>query len=558
MNNGRIDCFLIGNNQMNFEEYERQVRSMGEKSGAYRDLNLNFIRVNNRACTLMDIFNLNYIPGNDSMGKMGFGNNFSATIAYLGTFLNKRGLSFDYVNSFQDEKEYLAKKLLEGSIDVVAITTTLYISILPIVEIINFIRKYNKSVKIIIGGPFIATQMKVQEELPLQYLFDKLNADFYINSPQGEAALARIIHALKNKGMFYHIPNIVFRQDGQYIVNENVPEDNLLEENTVNWGLFESRLTKLAPVRTAISCPFSCAFCGFPQHAGKYQSISVDAISKELKQISSLHAVSSINFIDDTFNFPPARFKEILKMLIREKIKFKWNSHFRCQFADEEVIALMKESGCEGVFLGIESGSQQILNNMNKHSSIEDYIKGIELLKNYEIITYASFIIGFPGETKDTVNETIGFIEETKPDFFRTQLWYYDLITPISKYKDKYGIRNSQFEWAHNTMDAAEASDLIEQNFLNIRHSIWLPQNDFDYPGIFNLLNRGWSLERIKDFISVFNEGVKEKLPSSHNKNTSLLVLEKLQSICTYQKSSDCINVLEPSKSGSLRADFNF
>lgn len=83
------------------------------------------------------------------------------------------------------------------------------------------------------------------------------------------------------------------------------------------------------------------------------------------------------------------------------------------------------------------------LNNMNKSADIDKYKEGIKLLKENGIVTMASFIIGFPGETYETVKDTINFIEETQPDFYRAQLWYCEPITPIWNKKDKYGIKGA-------------------------------------------------------------------------------------------------------------------
>lgn len=139
-----IDCLLIGHNEMKFEEYEKTIQSMGLQSGAYKDLNLNFIQYNNRKYTASEIFNLFYYNNaifDAGMGPMNLGNIFSATIAYLGTFIHRRGFSFDYINSFQNEKEKLAELLKNSDIDTIAITTTLYVSVFPIMEILSFVRK---------------------------------------------------------------------------------------------------------------------------------------------------------------------------------------------------------------------------------------------------------------------------------------------------------------------------------------------------------------------------------------------------------------------------------
>ena len=217
--------------------------------------------------------------------------------------------------------------------------------------------------------------------------------------------------------------------------------------------------------------------------------------------------------------------------MIRKKYTFKWHSYFRCQFADEEMIELMKESGCEGVFLGIESGSQRILNNMHKLVKIEDYYRGHRLLNDYNILTFDSFIVGFPGETQETVNETLQFIEELHPTFYRAQLWYCEPITPIWQSREKYGILGSQFEWEHNTMKAYEGSDWIEYLLLNVKNSIWLPQYNFDFVNIFHLLRRDMSLEEIKKMIYLFSKGLQEKIINPNSREISFDIMKQLKDI---------------------------
>ena len=82
----------------------------------------------------------------------------------------------------------------------------------------------------------------------------------------------------------------------------------------------------------------------------------------------------------------------------------------------------MAQSGCKGVFLGIESGSPHILKLMTKAATIEKYADGMKLLRQYDILTFGSFIVGFPGETSETVKETADFIKENKPDYWRADI----------------------------------------------------------------------------------------------------------------------------------------
>jgi radical SAM PhpK family P-methyltransferase len=533
--NKKIDCFLIGHNEMDFAEYEKSVRMMGEKSGAYQDLYLNFLWIDNKPYHAVDIFNLSCHHGDppkDNMPPLTMGETFSAAIAYLGTYLNKHGLTFDYVNSFQDEKKELAGKLEQENIVSIAIITTLYVSALPIMEIINFLRKHNRTAKIIIGGPFVSTQIRTHDPMVTDYLFKSIDSDFYVNSSQGEAALVKIINALKNGSNLEKIDNIYFKSEGKYVAAGVTEENNRLSENTVKWDLFADKIGTYLNVRTSISCPFSCAFCGFPQHAGKFQTVPPGQVEEELNAIDKIKRIKSINFIDDTFNVPKERYKEILRIMIKNKYHFKWHSHFRCQYADRETIELMKESGCEGVFLGIESGSDQILKNMNKATTVKEYLKGITLLKEFDIPVFGSFIVGFPGETHQTVNDTIQFIKESRLDFFRASLWYAEPITPIWKEKEKYGIKGSHFEWSHKTMDSQTAYALIKEIFLGIENPIWIPQYNFDFFEIFQLINRGMGIDEVKRFLNTFNLGIKEKLAKPFQQNCSDEIIRQLNNAC--------------------------
>src|SRR6185369_13411980 len=144
---------------------------------------------------------------------------------------------------------------------------------------------------------------------------------------------------------------------------------------------------------------------------------------------------------------------------------FRWNSFYRSDHGDPATIELMSEAGCEGVFLGIESGSDQMLERMNKASRRHDYLGALEVFNRTGIQTYASLILGFPGETEETIAETVSLIEEGRPTFYRAQLWYCDPITPIWERREELGIQGSAFNWSHDTMDWRTACEHIERIF---------------------------------------------------------------------------------------------
>lgn len=537
-----MDCLIIGFNDSNFENYVEMTKSISMDAGAYRDLNLAFIEYNNKPYRALDIFT--HFQSQDGVSKPFHNTDFLwPTITYLGTYLHKRGFSFDYVNLFHFEKEKLKDKLIKNDILTVAITTTLYVSPHPIIEIVSFIREYNKKVKIIVGGHYISTQAEMWDHVEFLQQFRYIGADIYVINSEGEYALVKILEALKSGTDMAHIDNIAYKNGDNYVLTSRSIEDNPLEENRVDYSLFpKADIGEFVSLRTAKSCPFSCAFCGFPQRAGKYKYINVDLIEKELNTIRDIGTVTTLTFLDDTFNVPKKRFKDILRMMIKNQYGFKWNSFYRCDHGDDETILLMKEAGCEGVFLGVESGSDTLIQKMNKKARRKDYQRAIPLFKQAGIITHANLVIGFPGETYETIQETLSLMEETKPDFFRPQLWYCDPMTPAWQKKDEYGIKGSAFNWSHNTMNSKTATDLIDEMFLSIDEPIWLPQNGFELWSVFYLQRKGMTMSQVKTFIKSFNAIIRDQLIHPEKKCVEPDLLECLKQSCRFDDSVTPVN----------------
>ena len=501
----QLDCVVIGYNEIPFEEYETLLRGYGADSEAYRDLRFSFVNINGRNMNYIGL--LNHVlklatpdgKGEDELKSCDIPN---LAAVYLTHYLRRRGYEARYINLFQFEKEQLTE-YLETDPLCVAITTTFYVLNLPVNEMVGFIREKNPRTQIVVGGPLIANHLRNYREDNLTVALEDMGADIYVNESQGEHTLTLIIEALRNGGDLSKVPNIIYRRDGKLTSTPKLPEINSLDENFINWQTFAGEhLGPTVQTRTARSCAFSCSFCNYPARAGKLTLASLETIEKELDSLARLGYIKNLVFIDDTFNVPLPRFKEICRLMIERNYQFNWFSYFRCSNSDEEAIELLARSGCKGVFLGIESGSPTILKNMNKAATPEKYVRGMELLHQYGVLTFASFILGFPGETEDTFRESVDFIKATKPDYYRAQLWYCEPGTPVDHQREKYGIEGEGFVWSHATMDSMEAMDHIDRAFLEINESTWLPQWSFDFWTIPYLLGKGYSLEEFRQLMA--------------------------------------------------------
>ena len=265
--------------------------------------------------------------------------------------------------------------------------------------------------------------------------------------------------------------------------------------------------------------------------------MELELIERQLLDIKSLGFVDRIIFIDDTFNVPIRRFKEILKILC--KFEFEWFSFLRVQYIDEETAQLMKKSGCQGVYLGIESVNDQILKNMKKKVSQEKFLRGMDHLKKFNITTFAAFVIGFPGETQETIDENIDFLNKFDVDFYSTKEFFYMSHTGIHKDREKYGLTGSGNKWSHTTMNSEIASEMKTYMFKEVKNSIFLdPDTSLWY--LAYLYDQGLSIQKIKDVQSVMNQMMLSEIEGQFDdKDLPLTKLREILRNSDLSRSSD-------------------
>lgn len=503
-----IDCVVIGYNESPFPAYEAMLRGSGTDSLAYRDLKYSFVDVAGQAMTYVDLMNHALARGPAQLAaaepfRSGDPPNLAAV--YLISFLRRRGLNAALVNLFQSEQAEL-RALLAQKPRCVALTTTFYVLNHPLHEMIEFIRRHAPDTKIVVGGPLIANHFR-RHSIELGHLLGDIGADLYIHESQGELTLAQLVEALRDGRDVHDVPNLAFFDGGKLHRTAVVPENNDLDQVDIDWlGFRDERLGATLQTRTARSCAFKCAFCAYPMRAGKLTQTSLDVVQRELDAMREYGGVRTVVFIDDTFNVPLPRFKDLCRMMIARGYRFDWFSYFRCSNSDDEAIELMTRAGCKGVFLGIESGSPTILANMNKAATLEKYRRGVQMLHARGVSTFGSFIVGFPGETAATVDETIACIRELDFDYYRAQLWYCEPGTPIYNMREKYALDGEGYAWRHQTMDSVEASAHVERIFKSVERSTWLPQWSFDFWFLPYMLGRGVSLPQFRELMRVAHD----------------------------------------------------
>lgn len=298
---------------------------------------------------------------------------------------------------------------------------TVYITSIQVTkEIIQACKKVNPNCKIIVGGAH-----------PTACPNDFSYVD-YVVVGYGEVAAVDIISGKETN----HI--IIGKEPENYF---EFPAYDLIDINS-----YHRRIgNKVSlPYLTSRGCPCHCAFCGLAQMHKlldyNVKFTDVDIVIEHLKRIKKDFGVTSINFQDDIFTLKSDRLFKILEFLKSEDISFRCMG--KAGYDKKHIYKKLSECGCEAISWGIESGSQHILDRMRKNVKVEDNHNVIKWAKEYGITSRAFFIIGFPGETKETLEETKQFIIESDPDQYFCSTFVPYPLTDVYNNPEKYGIVN--------------------------------------------------------------------------------------------------------------------
>jgi len=387
---------------------------------------------------------------------------------------------------------------------------------------------------IVLGGLMLVSYEK---NLPRPIFLSQLQsygADVYVVSARGETPLIEILRRGSMRGLLAdpNIPCTYIVSKGEIHQPPSYPEMGLeMRDSYIRWSKLPQtdHLYHTVHMRTARSCAFKCAFCEYPVNQGPLSLIPVDTVDLELQEIQRLGKIRSLIFTDDTFNVPLGRFKQLLKVLAR--YDFEWYSFFRPQYADRDTAKWMKDAHCRAVFAGLESVDNQVLKNMNKVAKVDDYKRGIEQLKKQDIQVHANFIVGFPGETEDSAEKIVRFLDEMEIPFCTVCTWVYIPSTPIGARAGEFGIEGMGIDWKHNTMNSQQAQTLARRVVQEQRYSVHNAVRGEAWSE-FMLYANGFTVDEVRLAVETFNrflgrDVAEEEIKSSPDYAALRAVLER-------------------------------
>jgi radical SAM superfamily enzyme YgiQ (UPF0313 family) len=269
-----------------------------------------------------------------------------------------------------------------------------------------------RGMRVVMGGPHVTFMSEEAME----------HADYTVRG-EGEKALPSLVKAIESDTGFSSVPGLAWMEDGRIRMNEPaspiadlnslpVPDFDLVYRawNTLEFG------KRIVPIQTSRGCPFDCTFCSVTGMFGRrYRFRSVENVIAELKRYNP--KTDTIFFYDDNFTADKRHSKELLKAMIAENLGFVWSTQVRSDIAlDDELLDLMREAGCNTLYIGFESIDPAALKEMKKSQTADQMRTAIGKIRARRIHIHGMFVFGFEADNEKTMRATCDFAIREKID----------------------------------------------------------------------------------------------------------------------------------------------
>jgi radical SAM superfamily enzyme YgiQ (UPF0313 family) len=293
--------------------------------------------------------------------------------------------------------------------DVVGISTTT-VAFGRALETAREVKTRLPSIPVVFGGPHVTNAVETVVCRP--------EVDFAVLG-EGEITLLDLLNTLNRGGGFDSIPGLAFLKNGSVILNpprpfiqdldrvpfpayDLVPDFSLYNPPPTNY-----RELPVANIITSRGCPNKCTFCGHSAFGRVLRQRSPRNIASEIELLYKRYHIREIAFVDDTFTINPDRILTLFRILDEKGIRLPWTCMSRINTVNLDILKFMKAHGCWHISLGIESGNPHILRLIRKNISLRQVRQVVGWCHRLGIRTKGFFIVGHPGETLSTIDQTI-------------------------------------------------------------------------------------------------------------------------------------------------------
>lgn len=299
---------------------------------------------------------------------------------------------------------------------------------LSVLELANLCKKINKNITIVLGGPHASC-------LDVQILEFTKSIDYIIRG-EGEIPFIELIGCLENKrkSELIKIKNLTFRIQDKIIRNKSRKQNEILADfpifklSSQELEMFpecESLLfhfkqlhgsKRIAPIIASRGCSFNCQFCCNGVFWDKQIYYPVEHVIKQIEYFYNNFGIKIFDFYDDNFVYSKKFVTKLCNKIIKKKLNINWWCSGRANNLDCEILTLLRTAGCFMVSIGVESGSDQILKNINKKIQVDEIRVASQAVRKSKMSLRVTLSIGHPGETSESINDTINILKEIKPD----------------------------------------------------------------------------------------------------------------------------------------------
>lgn len=338
-------------------------------------------------------------------------------LAYLASYIREKGsISYDIkiidANILRMPNQNILRIIKDFSPDIIGLHMNVILARNGL-KLCHMVKKQYPKILLCIGGPIVSSN-------PKKTLKDS-NADVAITG-EGEDIFLEICEGKKVdeiKGIaYFKDKKIVFTGSRPLIENLDTiphPAYDLLPD----FKIYRSRARKIpvGPIITSRGCPFQCTFCSSSVFGKKFRAHTPEYIIEEIDMLVNKYGARQLDVLDDNLMLDKSRAEKIFDLIIQRKYKLAINlqSGIRVENLDENIVKKMKKAGVFKAGIGIESANKEILKSIKKSLNIDKVIQSIRWFRKYGIISYGFFIIGFPNDTDESINETINFALRINP-----------------------------------------------------------------------------------------------------------------------------------------------
>ena len=333
-------------------------------------------------------------------------------ICYLAGFLEQHDFNVEILDAevLNYSLEQTLKHISESNPNIICISiiTTTYPNSITLAK---KIKERFPAIIIIVGGPHITAVPKQSIE----------NECFDVGVVgEGEQTLLEIVEEHPDNN-WSKIDGVIYRDNGKIVMTNprslmkdlNVlpflPYHLLPDIRLYTMQLHSTRATPSASIMGSRGCPFQCIYCDKSVFGTKYRTRTPKNIVNEMEHIANNFGAKEIMFHDDNITLDRQHIISICENIIKKNLKVYWACNARVDSLDKELLYKMKKARCWMIAVGIESGNQKILDIANKKITLNNVRKTVTLINRIGIKVRGYFMLGLPGETKETIEDTINF-----------------------------------------------------------------------------------------------------------------------------------------------------